>query len=173
MHYKHLSIEERELIQQGLWEKRSVRSIASDLGRSPASVCREIRRNLPPERFLYTPRLAHEQALAKRKSRGRKERLKNERVRQYVIFRLKRRWSPEQIAARIRVDLGETVSHEAVYQLRVRTNPPRRMGIPETRPRGLAPVPQEKAKAKDEKGFKKMPEAIQVKTNPWRYFQKH
>lgn len=116
MQYRHLTIEEREFIQRGLWQKKSVRSIAANLRRSPASVSREIQRNLPPERFLYTPRLAHERALKKRKSRGRQERLKNTEVREYVISHLKKRWSPEQIAGRIKLDFGETISHEAIYQ---------------------------------------------------------
>lgn len=116
MRYNHFTIEEREFIQHSLWEKKPMRRTAADLGRSPASVSREIQRNLPPERFLYTPRLAHERALRKRKSRGREERLKNTKVREYVVSHLKKRWSPEQISGRIKADLGETISHEAIYQ---------------------------------------------------------
>ena len=99
-----------------MWEKRSLRGIARELGRSHTSVSREIQRNLPPERFLYTPRVAHERALENRKRRGREERLKNEQIRSYVISHLKRRWSPEQIAWRMPTDLTETISHEAIYQ---------------------------------------------------------
>src|SRR5579863_10543205 len=98
MQYKHFSVEEREKIQRGLWEKKPVSTIARELGRHPTSVAREIKRNLPPERERYTPRLANEKALQKRRSRGRTDRLKNERIRQYVIEQLKRRRSPEQIA---------------------------------------------------------------------------
>ena len=116
MQYTHLSIEERECIQHSLWEKRSIRSIASELNRSPSSVSREIQKNLPPQHFLYTPRVAHEKALRKRKSRGRTERLKNDTVREYVVFHLKLRWSPEQIAGSMKLDLRETISHEAIYQ---------------------------------------------------------
>lgn len=116
MQYKHFTIEEREKIQYGLWEKRSIRAIAKDLSRSPSSVAREIRRNKPPERQRYTPRVAHERAVRKRRSRGRKNRLKNDRIRQYVIDRLKHRWSPEQVAGRIKIDLHEHISHEAIYQ---------------------------------------------------------
>jgi len=115
MIYKHFSVEERENIQRGFWEKRSIRAIARELGRSPASVSRELRRNFP-QRRVYTPRVAQERALAKRKSRGRHERLKNEKIRAYVVAHLKLRWSPEQIAGRIRVDLKEKISHEAIYQ---------------------------------------------------------
>lgn len=118
MKYKHLSVEEREIIQRGLWGKKSIRAISEELGRSPTSVSREIRSNLPREHFLYTPRLAHERALKQRKSRGRKERLKNSFIRDYVINHLKERhWSPEQISGRLSVDHPELhISHEAIYQ---------------------------------------------------------
>jgi len=116
MKYRHFSIEERETIQEMLWHKRSIRAIAIAISRSPSSVLREIQRNNPPERHRYTPRLADERALANRKKRGRTERLKSDSIRIYVIANLKRRWSPEQISKRIRIDLGETISHEAIYQ---------------------------------------------------------
>lgn len=116
MQYQHFSIEERERIQRGLWENKSYRAIAWELGRSPSSVCRELRRNLPPEHFLYTPRLAHRRALEHRKRRGREERLKNPPLRHYVISHLKLGWSPEQIAATAKHAVGTAVSHEAIYQ---------------------------------------------------------
>jgi IS30 family transposase len=116
MIYKHLTIEERELIQLRLWEKKSIRAISQELGRYPSTISREINRNLPPLRHQYTPRLAHERALSNRKSRGRQDRLKNERIREYVINHLKQRWSPEQIANTIKDKLEETISHEAIYQ---------------------------------------------------------
>jgi IS30 family transposase len=116
MKYKHLSIEERELIQLRLWEKKSLRAIAGELSRPPSTVSREINRNLPAIHYRYAPRLAHFRALANRKNRGRQDRLKNERVREYVISHLKKRWSPEQIANTIKVQINETISHEAIYQ---------------------------------------------------------
>lgn len=116
MHYTHFSVEEREKLQRLWWERRSVRFIAGAFNRSPSSVSRELRRNFPPERQVYTPRLAHERAMKKRHSRGREERLKNERIRTYVIVHLKERWSPEQIAGRLKRDGIGSVSPEAVYQ---------------------------------------------------------
>lgn len=98
------------------WERKSIRSMAKALGRSPSSVSRELKRNFPSCRNTYTSRLAHEQALWKRKSRGRNDRLKNERIRNYAITHLKEGWSPEQISGRIKIDLKENISHEAVYQ---------------------------------------------------------
>ena len=113
MPYKQLSIEEREVIQAGLWAGQSLRAIAGHLGRSPASLSRELQRNHPPR---YSPRLAHERALAKRSCRGRIERLKNETIRAYVVAKLRGGWSPEQISGRIRQDLKEHISYEAIYQ---------------------------------------------------------
>jgi transposase, IS30 family len=116
MNYQHFSIEEREQIQKGVWEKESIRAIAKRLVRSPSSVAREIVRNLPPERYQYTPRVAHARALAHRTHRGRTERLKDDAIRSYVVTHLKLRWSPEQIAGTMRNDLGMHISHEAIYQ---------------------------------------------------------
>jgi transposase, IS30 family len=116
MQYTHFGVEEREKIQSGLWQKRSIRSIAEELCRSPSSVSREIKRNVPERPIYYTPRLAHERALKKRKCRGRTLRLRSGRIRNYVRERLRMRWSPEQISGRMKIDLGETVSHEAIYQ---------------------------------------------------------
>ena len=118
MQYTHFTIEEREKIQYGLWQKRSARDIARELGRSPSSVAREINKNLDSlGRKMYFPRPAHNRALASRKSRGRQDRLKNSIVRDYVILELKKRTSPEQIAGRIsKVHPGQSISHEAIYQ---------------------------------------------------------
>jgi IS30 family transposase len=58
MSYKHFLIEEREKIQEMLWQKSSIRTIATALGRNPSSVSREIKRNPPPIHLRYTPRLA-------------------------------------------------------------------------------------------------------------------
>ena len=117
MTFKHFSIEERELIQQLKWQNRSLRFIAQTLGRSPSSISRECKRIGSARQVnFYLPRLAHDRALANRRSRGRTLRLKNQRIRQYVVNHLKQRWSPEQIAGRIKLDLKETISHEAIYQ---------------------------------------------------------
>jgi IS30 family transposase len=116
MKYKQFSIEEREKIQEMWWERQSIRFIARVLTRSPSSVSRELRRNFPPKHQVYAPRLAHQRALAHRKSRGRTDRLKNEVIRQYVTENLKQGWSPEQISGRLKADGLGSISHEAIYQ---------------------------------------------------------
>jgi len=112
MKYKHLNILEREKIQELLWQKVSIRSIGKVLGRSHSSILRELKGRA----FQYTPRLAEERARLRRKSRGRKDRLKNEKIREYVISHLKAHWSPEQISGRMQKEGIGSVSHEAIYQ---------------------------------------------------------
>lgn len=116
MKYKHLSILEREKLQELLWQKKSIRYIAEELNRSPSSISRELRRNNPVRTSIYTPRIAQEKAIKKRSCRGRYERLKNDVVRSYVISHLKLGYSPEQISGTIKQDNIGNISHEAIYQ---------------------------------------------------------
>jgi IS30 family transposase len=117
MKYKHLSVEEREIIERMLWEKTSLRRIAKIVGRSHSSIVREIRRCDAPGRvYMYKSRLGNDRALLKRKNRGRKDRLKNDAIRSYVIAHLKIHWSPEQISGRMKKEKIGNVSHEAIYQ---------------------------------------------------------
>lgn len=116
MKYKHFSVEEREIIQEMLWQQSSIRGIAGALGRNPSSVSREIKRNRPPERNRYSPRMAHEKALRYRKHRGKRKLDTNEHLRKYVISQLKRGWSPEQIAATATRAVGVSISYETIYQ---------------------------------------------------------
>lgn len=115
--YKQLSIEERESIQIRVWHKKSIRFIAKELGRSPATISRELKRNCPSSRRVYTPRVAHKKAQDRIQERASRYRLKNPEIRNYVIDKLKENYSPEQIAGRLMLDSpGLKISHEAIYQ---------------------------------------------------------
>jgi IS30 family transposase len=115
--YQQLAIEEREAIQLGLWEGKSIRSIAFKLGRSPSTVSREISKNAPPEQRRYAPRLAHKRAKEKIKKRGQRRRLKDDFILTYVVEKLKEDYSPEQIAGRLKLEHPKyLISHEAIYQ---------------------------------------------------------
>jgi len=114
MNYQQFNIKERELLKEGLIKKKSLRSIARDLGRSPSSLTREIKRN--GRSGHYSPYMANQRAELKRQSRGRELRLKNDFIRERVVFGLKRGWSPEQISGRLLLETGGKISHEAIYQ---------------------------------------------------------
>jgi len=116
MNYKQLTIEEREKIQELLWQKVSVRSIANSLGRSPSSISREIKRNQTAKLSLYRPRLAHAKALERRTHRGKRRLDTDEQLLNYVKTYLKLGWSPEQLSAKSKDIVGVSISHEAIYQ---------------------------------------------------------
>lgn len=117
MKYKHFTIEERETIQLMLWRKASIRKIAKELERSPSSISREInKRKDSIGRRKYIPRVAHEKALNSRKSRGEKKLVSNNRLREYMIEKLKIGWSPEQISATSLESIGQGISHETIYK---------------------------------------------------------
>lgn len=116
MKYKQLTVEERERIQELLWQKVSVRGIAKELGRNVSSISREIKRNQTEQLKLYRPRLAHEKALVRRTHRGGCKLDANKALLSYVKTYLKFGWSPEQIAAQSTKLVGTHISHEAIYQ---------------------------------------------------------
>lgn len=85
--------------------------------RSPSSVSREIIKNWV--NGVYDPGKADHKAYVRRlqsKYQGMKIR-QNQELERYVLERLKRRWSPEQIAGRLRLKHGQTIiSHRVIYK---------------------------------------------------------
>ncbi len=115
--YCQLSLTERDrlaiLRAQGL----SLSEIARRLKRDKSTVSRELQRNHGTVYHSYGGGSAHRRAQQRRHQASRHERLRNPQVRAYVRSRLKRGWSPEQIAGRLpQVKPGLSVSHEAIYQ---------------------------------------------------------
>ncbi|MGB5490939.1 MAG: IS30 family transposase [Woeseiaceae bacterium] len=112
MSYAQLGLEERYQIYDGLRDGRKQSAIARYLGRSPATICREIRRN----RGLrgYRPLQAHSKALARRLDKGR-VRL-TEAVWNEVDRLINLDWSPELISKRFCLERNVAISHEWIYQ---------------------------------------------------------
>lgn len=114
-----LSFAEREEIALGRAAGETVRVIAARLGRSPATVSRELARNTDGQ-GRYRATTAH--ALAyDRASRPKPAKLHtNLALRRLVEQDLATKYSPEQIAGRLRRqhpdDPGMWVSHETIYQ---------------------------------------------------------
>ena len=115
--YRHLSRDERgKVMYLSMWGKNALQ-IAVLLGRDRSTISRELRRNISPYQDYYTDESAQLRADRRRKAASRRYRLKNERIRDYVLAKLKSGWSPELISGRIELDLsGCTISHEAIYQ---------------------------------------------------------
>jgi IS30 family transposase len=113
-----LSLAEREEISRGLRAGESCRGIAARLGRSPSTVSREV--GAVGRRGGY--RAWRAEARARRRVLRPKipKLVESPRLRLEVERRLRQRWSPQQIAARLIVDYPDDpemrVSHETIYQ---------------------------------------------------------
>jgi IS30 family transposase len=116
--YKHLDHHERDLLAVLKSQGQSLRQIAKALGRDPGTLSRELRRNAPPVHTGYY--LAHkaQKRSDERNRRARSHRrLKNDLIRRYAEDRIRRGWSPELIAGRLKIQHPRhCISHEAIYQ---------------------------------------------------------
>ncbi len=113
-----LSLSEREDISRGIVAKRSIRSMAMLLGRSPSTVQREIGRNGGYDR--YRAALADDRAWDTARRPKRCKLATHPLLRREVVRKLRLNWSPEQIAGWLkRAHRGEgsyQVSHETIYR---------------------------------------------------------
>jgi transposase, IS30 family len=114
-----LSEREREEIGLGRAAGESLRSIARRLGRAPSTILREVR---PDERYGQRYRgSAGDYRCYLRSRRPKPAKLAQPGpLRDQVVAWLKQRWSPQQIAARLKQEFSATpemwVSHETIYQ---------------------------------------------------------
>ena len=113
-----LRLAEREEISRGVVAGRSIRSIAALLSRAPSTVSREIRRNGGRHRYRASQA---DQAARDRARRPKRCKLVEHRALACIVAKkLKRRWSPQQIAGWLkRTYLDEEryqVSHETIYR---------------------------------------------------------
>lgn len=113
-----LTLEQREEISRGISRQQSARCIAQGIGKHHSTISREIRRN--GGRAAYRAVVA-EQASWQRALRPKSCLLRRRpRLCAYVVRGLQRRWSPQQIAARLERQYGHDhsmrVSHETIYR---------------------------------------------------------
>lgn len=116
--YRQLTSQERDLLGILLAEGHTKAEIARRLGRDKSTISRELTRNGPRIRKKrYLPHKAELRAQKRRKATHRLYRLKDERIHDYVITKLKKKWSPELIAGRISEECsGLRISHETIYR---------------------------------------------------------
>lgn len=118
--YSRLSSSEREEISRGLAVGHTLGQIAEALNRSVSTVSREL------SRLRYNPRSYRATFAGEIAARKKNHRVKipprlvrNKRLRTYVVKHLKLFWSPEQIAARLKIEypnnMDMRVSHETIY----------------------------------------------------------
>lgn len=122
---RSLSYAERVLIEVGLKQRKSMRAIAAELDRSPSTVSREIERNTKPTREggparRYRATTAHARAHDQACRPQPRKIDSTPNLRAQVLDGLGKKYSPQQIAGRLRVDFPDDsemhVHHETIYR---------------------------------------------------------
>lgn len=113
-----LDLGERELISRGIAADRSIRQIATDIGRAPSTISREIARH--GGRARYRASEADTQAWESSRRPKPCRLASRPRLRWEVARKLKRNWSPEQISGWLKGtfphDEDMHLSHETIYR---------------------------------------------------------
>lgn len=115
--YTHLTLMEREYLEESLKIGKSLRQIASALGRSPATISREVRRNWSKKAHRYHHWNANNCYKFRRKSCHRKNNLtKNQAAFSFTLEKLLLFWSPEIIAGRWNKEHADKISSRSIYR---------------------------------------------------------
>ena len=113
----HLTMEERDHIAQLQSRQANQTEIAQALGRSPATISRELRRNRTGGEYYAAQ--AHRQSEQRRRERPLVRKMDDPEINDAVRSGLAQEWAPEQIASRIKQqhpDHGERcVSSQTIY----------------------------------------------------------
>lgn len=115
-HYNHLTILERERIFLLSNQGTSIRMIATDMGRSPSTISRELNRNRKNDE--YSPIVAQTTYSYRKQSCGRKAILSNLKIWKIVrkLF-VEEQWSPEEISFRMKQEnFALSISYTTIYR---------------------------------------------------------
>jgi IS30 family transposase len=130
--YTHLIIHEREQISNLMAAGKSMRQIATILGRDVSTISRELKRNLTTPREIvsdykdinktklvtranpfYSPSDAQKMSENRRKHKKHKI---SGKIRLFVIKKIRAGWSPELIAGRLKREYDFDIHHETIYR---------------------------------------------------------
>ena len=115
--YTHLTLSEREYLEEKLKEGKSLRQIADALGRSPSTISRELKRNWSKKAKRYHHLNANNCYKFRRKKCHRKNNLtKNPAAFAYALEKLLLFWSPEIIAGRWNNEHEDKISYSSIYR---------------------------------------------------------
>jgi transposase, IS30 family len=115
--FKHLNVEEREIIAVRLAAGVKPLVIAIEIDKHISVIYREIKRN-KPSKGIYLALQANKQAKERKSKAHWRKRIPDEFTRKYIKDRITLdQWTPEQISGRLKLEYPEHyVSHETIYQ---------------------------------------------------------
>jgi IS30 family transposase len=114
MSYTQLTLKERYHISACRKLGYNQKEIALELGVSPSTISRELRRNRN-EQGHYDPETAQIETKLRHRHKH-KHTVITPSIERYIRSKLKVEWSPEQISGRLRRERGESISHEPIYR---------------------------------------------------------
>ena len=119
MSYSHFSEHERYVIYHLKLYGLSLREIGRRLGRHHTSISREIERNGYPN-TVYYPGVSQPKADARARKARHHRRRSNKRLFNYVMHRIGKNWSPDEVTNRLELDYPNDASMrcsaETIYQ---------------------------------------------------------
>jgi transposase, IS30 family len=110
-----ITLEQRYTISEMKQKGYSQKEIAEVIGKHKSVVCRELQRNCDKRSGEYRYDLAQKKCAERHKSKP-KKRCFTQPIKTYVIEKLAKKYSPEQIVGQARKDGVACVSHERIYQ---------------------------------------------------------
>ena len=117
-HARQLSLDDRDAIKDGLVDGESLAAIGRRLRRATSTISREVKANGGRDRYRVFR--ADERAYDNARRPKTRKLDDNPRLAGIVTEMLLKRWSPQQIAARLRIDFPNEpemwVSHETIYE---------------------------------------------------------
>ena len=113
--YSQLSQAERYTIAELSRRRKSVGDIAEELGRSPSTISRELRRNRTPHDNAYRAEVAQSRATARRRRERRGSHYSAAQWKTVSDLIIKK-WSPEQIVDHLKTKCSFTMCHETIYR---------------------------------------------------------
>ena len=124
MPYTHLTAEEREVIYRMSSNGETMTAIAEQLGRHPGTISRELRRNSRTVRSRHIVRRCYSAVSAQKMAEQRRHQKRSRKLdcpelQKAVCAKLNERWSPEQIAGRLKLDHPDSrarhLCHQTIY----------------------------------------------------------
>lgn len=144
--YQQINEKERMEIYKLYRKNVSARNIAKELKRAPSTISRELRRNRNNEISDYIPDGAHKMAQLRKHKQITKMK-KHSKLYDYVLAKLRDKWSPDTIAGRIKKETElPCISTETIYQF---------LYSKESNAQGLFHLLAKKRPARNKRGFRK------------------
>lgn len=118
--YKRLSLDEREEISRMLVQNCPLNDIAKSLSRYPSTISREVRLG-SCNKYTYRAGKAQRRSMRNASKRKLDKKILNDnlRLKRYIYRKLRKKWSPEQIAKELPVDypldMTMRIAPETIY----------------------------------------------------------